>query len=92
MAKSSRRDYTCSFCGRSSDEVSIIPGGDGNICVDCVRFIHEKIVVEADKADKAAVPELGPVPTPRAQRDGMGREEGGGFRMGSVCIPVADSF
>ena len=21
-----------------------------------------------------------------------GREEGGGFRMGSVCIPVADSF
>ena len=65
MAKSSRRDYTCSFCGRSSDEVSIIPGGDGNICVDCVRFIHEKIVVEADKADKAAVPELGPVPTPR---------------------------
>ena len=26
------------------------------------------------------------------QRDGVGREEGGGFRMGSVCIPVADSF
>ena len=25
-------------------------------------------------------------------RDGVGREEGGGFRMGSVCIPVADSF
>ena len=25
------------------------------------------------------------------QRDGMGREEGGGFRMGSTCIPVADS-
>ena len=65
MAKSSRRDYTCSFCGRSSDEVSIIPGGDGNICVDCVRFIHDKIVVEADKADRAAVPELWPVPTPK---------------------------
>ena len=27
-----------------------------------------------------------------AQRDGMGREEGGGFRMGNTCIPVADSF
>ena len=27
-----------------------------------------------------------------AQRDGMGREEGGGFRMGSTCIPVMDSF
>ena len=25
------------------------------------------------------------------QRDGMGREEGGGFRMGNTCIPVADS-
>ena len=24
--------------------------------------------------------------------DGMGREEGGGFRMGDTCIPVADSF
>ena len=26
------------------------------------------------------------------QRDGVGREEGGGLRMGSTCIPVADSF
>ena len=26
------------------------------------------------------------------QRDGIGREEGGGFRMGNICIPVADSF
>ena len=25
-------------------------------------------------------------------KDGMGREEGGGFRMGNTCIPVADSF
>ena len=25
-------------------------------------------------------------------RDSMGREEGGGFRMGNTCIPVADSF
>ena len=25
------------------------------------------------------------------QRDGMGREEGGGFRMGNTCTPVADS-
>ena len=27
-----------------------------------------------------------------AQREGMGREEGGGFRMGSMGIPVVDSF
>ena len=26
------------------------------------------------------------------QRDGMGREDGGGFRMGNTCIPVGDSF
>ena len=30
--------------------------------------------------------------TGTTQRDGMGREEGGGFRMGNTCIPVADSF
>ena len=28
----------------------------------------------------------------RTQREGMGREEGGGFRMGNTCIPVVDSF
>ena len=30
--------------------------------------------------------------TGMTQRDGMGRQEGGGFRMGNTCIPVADSF
>ena len=30
--------------------------------------------------------------TGTTQRDGMGREEGGGFRMGNTCIPVMDSF
>ena len=30
--------------------------------------------------------------TGTTQRDGMGWEEGGGFRMGSTCIPVVDSF
>ena len=30
--------------------------------------------------------------TGKTQRNGMGREEGGGFRMGNTCIPVADSF
>ena len=28
----------------------------------------------------------------RPRRDGMGREEGGGFGMGNTCIPVAGSF
>ena len=30
--------------------------------------------------------------TGTTQRDGVGREEGGGFRMGNTCIPVAYSF
>ena len=30
--------------------------------------------------------------TGTTQRDAVGREEGGGFRMGSTCIPVMDSF
>ena len=30
--------------------------------------------------------------TGTTQRDGMGKEEGGGLRMGNTCIPVADSF
>ena len=30
--------------------------------------------------------------TGMTQRDGMGKEEGGGLRMGNTCIPVADSF
>ena len=30
--------------------------------------------------------------TGTTQRDGMGREKGGGFRMGNTCIPVVDSF
>ena len=30
--------------------------------------------------------------TGMTQRDGMGREEGRGFRMGNTCIPAVDSF
>ena len=30
--------------------------------------------------------------TGTTQRDGVGMEEGGGFRMGNTCMPVADSF
>ena len=29
--------------------------------------------------------------TGTTQRDGMGREVGGGLRMGGTCIPLADS-
>ena len=29
--------------------------------------------------------------TGMTQRDGMGRDVGGGFRIGNICTPVADS-
>ena len=30
--------------------------------------------------------------TGMTQRDGTGRDVGGGFRMGNTCIPVVDSY
>ena len=55
---------TCSFCGRSSDEVSMIPGPDANICVDCVRHANE-MVTRHEKNAAGKVPPLPPTPTPR---------------------------
>ena len=58
------KKLTCSFCGRSSDEVSMIPGPDANICVDCVRHANE-MVVRHEKSAAVEVPPLPPTPTPR---------------------------
>jgi len=57
------KKLTCSFCGRDSGEVSIIPGPDANICVDCVRHASE-LVTRHEKA-ASEVPALPPTPTPR---------------------------
>ena len=57
----------CSFCGRSSREVSIIPGVDGNICVDCVKHANELISRHTKQAE--AAPPLPPTPTPRAIKE-----------------------
>ena len=56
-------DLLCSFCGRSSSEVAVIPGVDGGICVDCVKHASE-MVSRAEKKS-AGAPELPPTPTPR---------------------------
>ncbi len=53
----------CSFCGRTSREVSIIPGADGNICVDCVRHANEMVERHVRSANKA--PPLPPTPPPK---------------------------
>ena len=53
----------CSFCGRSSREVAVIPGADGNICVDCVRHANEMVDRHEKSASKA--PPLPPTPVPK---------------------------
>ena len=61
------RELKCSFCGRDSSEVAVIPGADGNICVDCVKHASE-IVGLAEKSG-ATAPDLPPTPTPRAIKE-----------------------
>ena len=60
-------DLFCSFCGRSSQEVAIIPGADGNICVDCVRHANDMVVRAEKRAEKK--PPLPPTPTPRQLKE-----------------------
>ena len=49
----------CSFCGRTSDEVTILPGETGNICVDCVK--RANAIVDSVEEEIAAKP---PAPLP----------------------------
>ena len=60
-------EYFCSFCGRSSKEIAVIPGVDGAICVDCVRHANE-MVTRHEKSANAAPP-LPPTPTPMAIKE-----------------------
>ena len=62
-----KEEYFCSFCGRSSKEANIIPGVDGNICVDCVKHAHELITQHEKKG--TSVPPLPPTPTPKAIKE-----------------------
>ena len=66
MKGRSKETYTCSFCGRTSDVVPVIPGVDGSICVDCVEKAHEMVSRHAKqgqrKAETAALP---PTPSPK---------------------------
>ena len=49
----------CSFCGRTSDEVTILPGDTGNICIDCVK--RANAIVDSVEEEIAAKP---PAPLP----------------------------
>ena len=57
------KDLICSFCGRSSKEVAILPGADGNICVDCVKHANEMIARHEQESAKAEP--LPPTPSPK---------------------------
>lgn len=65
--KKQSEELFCSFCGRSSKEVPIIPGPDANICADCVKHANDLISRAEKKATKA--PPLPPTPTPRAIKE-----------------------
>ncbi len=58
------RQYVCSFCGRSSDEVDAMVTGPGvNICNECVRYAEE--IIRSDMA-RRSLKLVHPVPTPSA--------------------------
>ena len=50
------------------------------------RFIYD--IIHISMPFSQIIP---PSPSPTESKR-LGREEGGGFRMGNTCIPVADSF
>ena len=52
------------------------------------------IMYETSRQSRFGAPPYvnGSVAAGKTQREGMGREEGGGFRMGNAGIPVVDSF
>jgi ATP-dependent Clp protease ATP-binding subunit ClpX len=65
--KNKGEELVCSFCGRDSAEVPVIPGADGNICIDCVRQAHD-MVTSAERQEKKAPP-LPPTPTPKTIKE-----------------------
>ena len=67
MAKKKDTEYTCSFCGRSSDEVELLlPGMAGCICNDCVERANEIIreYMHKSGAGNAAL-EMEVIPKPK---------------------------
>ena len=63
--KADEEQFICSFCGRSSDEIPVIPGVDGCICVDCIKRANEMVERHEKSAKPAKRPPLPPTPTPK---------------------------
>ena len=59
---STERQFVCSFCGRSSDEVDAMVTGPGvNICNECVRYAEE--IIRSDLT-RQSLKLVQPVPIP----------------------------
>ena len=58
-------NLVCSFCGRSSESVPVIPGLDGNICTECVKHAHEMVRRLERQEGAKPVEKLPPAPSPR---------------------------
>lgn len=60
---STEKQYICSFCGRSSEEVEAMVTGPGvNICNECVKYAEE--IIQSDLA-RQALHRIHPVPIPK---------------------------
>ncbi len=57
------KSLKCSFCGRTSQEVAIFPGVDGNICVDCVKMANGMIDSVVEDHGKLGAEPLPPAPS-----------------------------
>ena len=65
MAKKKSDALVCSFCGRTSDEVGMLPGIDGCICVDCTKHAYEMVMLHEKKESKPKLEPLPPTPPPK---------------------------
>jgi ATP-dependent Clp protease ATP-binding subunit ClpX len=63
--------HTCSFCGRTSEEVEAIVTGPGvNICNECIRYAED--IIRTDKK-RRALKLAQPIPTPREIKEELDR-------------------
>ena len=72
--KSSKKNsiLTCSFCGRNYSQVPIVPGNDGNICVDCAKKVNE-IIDDASGQLRERSKRLPPTPSAKEIKEFLDR-------------------
>ena len=56
-----------------------------------MKFYEKKKIDGPVHSNKIIIYEMKSSCVPNENSEKMGREEGGGFRMGNTCVPVPDS-